>query len=112
MRHIRRLVPVEYRARSVEVVNLQQPVFQIGEDRVGRLPVHGAIAMPLELGGGFLSELDRAGPGLSVASHACRHELPASSYTHPRLKTTASEARSWSLRRFDRLSRKLAFWPR
>ena len=49
---------------------------QFGKDRVGRLPVHGAIAMLLDLGGGSLSELDRAGLGLSVATHACRHELP------------------------------------
>src|ERR1700758_3571695 len=32
IRHIRRLVPVEYRARRVEVVNLQQAVFQFGKD--------------------------------------------------------------------------------
>jgi hypothetical protein len=73
-------------------------VFQFGKDRVGRLPVHGSIVMPLDLGRGFLSELECVGLGLSPVTHAYRHELLASSYTHPTLKTTASEASSWSLR--------------
>jgi hypothetical protein len=52
------------------------------EDRVGRLPVQAAIAMRLDLAGGCLSELDRAGLGLPVAAHAWLvMNCPASSYT-------------------------------
>jgi hypothetical protein len=52
------------------------------DDRAGRLPVHPAIAMPLDLAGGCLSELDRAGLGLPVAAHAWLvMNCPASSYT-------------------------------
>jgi hypothetical protein len=47
-----------------------KPVLQVCDDRAGRLPVHPAIAMPLDLAGGCLSELDRAGLGLPVAAHA------------------------------------------
>ena len=43
LRHIGGLVPGEHRPRRVEIVNLRQPVLQVGEDRAGRLPVHRAI---------------------------------------------------------------------
>jgi hypothetical protein len=89
IRHIGRLVPGKQRPRRVEIVNLQQPVLQVCDDRVGRLPVHPAIAMPLDLAGGCLSELDRGGLGFHIAAHAWLvMNCPASSYTHPRPKTT------------------------
>jgi hypothetical protein len=45
-RHIGALVPGEHRPRRVEIVNLRQPVLQVGKGRVGRLPVHRPLQPP------------------------------------------------------------------
>src|SRR6266403_2120630 len=67
--HIGGLVPAEHRSRRVEIVNLRQPVLQVGQNRVGRLPVSRAFD-GAAFGVNCVSEPVLGCPGLPVAAHA------------------------------------------